>query len=233
MLAFLISSPTEIERISNINKLKSDIEPIVDITAIYPKIVNVPFKNKLLNKAYERTGRQLKETELGLLLSHRYAWNKFLKEDTDNALFLESDSMILNSNILANNFHLVHENYDIFFWGSFDGRIKIFKKNQKILENNYITGIPVINSLYCTYGYSLNKTAAKYLLKQTSKVNYPVDFWKKRLFNCKLKIGGIYPEIISTNQIFTSNIQIKRYNFFSNYFIKKIIDFKNELISYI
>ena len=232
MLTYLISSPREIDRISNVNKLKNDIEKIIDITAIYPKHVKIPFKNRLIKKSFERTNRTLKEAELGLLLSHRNAWNTFLKNEEQNALFLESDSNILNNTILKKNFNFVHNKFDIFFWGAFDGRIKLFTKSKFNIDENYIVGIPVINSLYCTYGYSLNKKAALYLLNQTNKVNYPVDFWKIRLYNSSLSIGGVYPELISTNPLFNSNIQSSKFNFFNNFFIKKIIDFKNELISY-
>ncbi len=230
MLIFLISSTIEKERISNIISIKEIFNKVIDIEAIYPNLIHVPFLNNLKNLSKIRTKRELKSSEIGLLLSHRSAWNKFLLTEDNEALFLESDSLILDKEFIQNNLVKFHLNYDIFFWGAFDGRMKIHKKSNFILSK-YFIGHPVVNSLYCTYGYSLNRKAAKYLLKQTNKINYPVDYWKKRLHNSNLIIGGIYPEVISTNGYFSSTIQNSNFNIYNYKFVKKIIDFKNVLLA--
>lgn len=230
MLVFLISSTLEKERISNIISIKKIFNQVIDIDAIYPNLIHIPFLNKLKNLSKIRTKRELKSSEIGLLLSHRAAWNNFLLTKYNEALFLESDSLILDKDFIQNNLIKFHLNYDIFFWGAFDGRMKIYKKNNFIL-NKYFIGHPVINSLYCTYGYSLNRKAAKYLLKQTNKINYPVDYWKKRLHNSNLSIGGINPEVISTNSQFSSTIQNTDSNIYKYKFVKKIIDLKNTILA--
>ncbi len=230
MLIFLINSTIEKERISNIISIKKIFNKVIDIEAIYPNLIHVPFLNNLKNLSKIRTKRELKSSEIGLLLSHRNAWNKFLLTEENEALFLESDSLILNKEFIQNNLVKFHLNYDIFFWGAFDGRMKINKKNNFILSK-YFIGHPVVNSLYCTYGYSLNRKAAKYLLKQTNKINYPVDYWKKRLQNSNLSIGGINPEVISTNSHFSSTIQNTNFNIYNYKLVKKIIDLKNVFLA--
>lgn len=230
MLVFLISSTLEKERISNIISIKKIFNKVIDIEAIYPSLIHIPLLNKLKYLSKIRTKRELKSSEIGLLLSHRTAWNNFLLTKDNEALFLESDSLILDKDFIQNNLIKFHLNYDIFFWGAFDGRMKIYKKNNLILSK-YFIGHPVINSLYCTYGYSLNRKAAKYLLKQTNKINYPVDYWKKRLYNSNLNIGGINPEVISTNSQFSSTIQNTDFNIYKYKFVKKIIDLKNTILA--
>ena len=98
---------------------------------------------------------------------------------------------------------------------------------------SFVVGNPVINSVYCTYGYSINKKTASFLLKQTSKVNYPVDFWKIRLKNTNLIIGGVSPEIISPNPQFNSTVQSKKYSIYDNKIIKQVIDYKNTILAYL
>jgi GR25 family glycosyltransferase involved in LPS biosynthesis len=230
MLVYLVSSSIETERQDNINSIKNIFSNVIDIEAIYPNKVNVPFLNKIKKVSKLRTGRELKSSEIGLLISHRSAWKKFLLSKNDNALFLESDSLIIDKEFITEKIDEFHHSYDIFFWGAFDGRIKIFKKNYKKI-NKYIIGKPVINSLYCTYGYSLNKRAAKYLLEQTNEINYPIDYWKKRIANSDLSIGGIYPEVVSTDNQFTSTIQNFNFNFYDLKFVKTIIDLKNTFIA--
>jgi GR25 family glycosyltransferase involved in LPS biosynthesis len=233
MLTYLISSPLEKDRLDNINILQSQINNIIHIIAIYPSQIHVPFLNHLLDLAKQRTNRTLSSAELGLLLSHRKAWRSLINSDQDSALILESDSMINNSVILNKYFETIHKQFDLFFWGAFDGRMKIFAKGKFTIDNNFVIGNPVINSVYCTYGYSLNKKTASFLLKQTAKVNYPVDFWKIRLKNTNLTIGGVNPEIISTNPQFNSTVQSKKFNIYDNKIIKQLIDCKNTILTYL
>jgi hypothetical protein len=48
------------------------------------------------------------------------------------------------------------------------------------------------------YGYSLNKKAARYLLKQTRQIAYPVDIFKKLIEPGHIQIGAIKKEVIGT-----------------------------------
>lgn len=233
MLTYLICSKLETDRIQNIQLLHSQLKNLVEIEAIYPSHQHIPFKKRILETSFKRTKRQIKMSELGLLMSQRKAWERFLLSKEQTALFLESDSLFNDLTSFNNYSSIIHDNYDIFFWGAFDGRMKIYKKNQIYITDNYVIGNPVINSLYCTYGYSLNRKAAEYLLKQTKTINYPVDYWKFRLKHGNLKIGGIYPEIISTNQNYKSTIQDLQFNIFKLKFVQKLIDCKNSVKAYL
>jgi len=49
--------------------------------------------------------------------------------------------------------------------------------------------------------------------------------------NSDLNIGGIYPEVISTDNQFTSTIQNFNFNIYDLKFVKTIIDLKNTFIA--
>jgi GR25 family glycosyltransferase involved in LPS biosynthesis len=99
------------------------------------------------------------------------------------------------------------------------------------LSDQYQVGTPLVHSLYCTYGYSVNKTAAKFLLESTKKFNYPVDYWKLRLKDSPLRVGGILPNIITTVSSFKSTISHPNQNIFVLLF-DTTINLKNSIISF-
>ena len=116
--AYAIFSSIEINRKSQLNELINAFPSIIKIDAIFPSNIKVPFLNNIINKSFERTGRKLLINEVGVLLSHRLAWTSIVKNNTpDNIhyLILESDSKILNYQILSQNFDFVQNNYDCFF----------------------------------------------------------------------------------------------------------------------
>ena len=77
----------------------------------------------------------------------------------------------------------------------------------------------------------MNKTAAKFLLESTKKFNYPVDYWKLRLKNSPLRVGGILPNIITTVDSFKSTISQSNQNIFVLLF-DSMINLKNSVISF-
>lgn len=233
MLTFLVSSKDEIERIEHIASLKMLLPDLIEIEAIYPKKTPIPFYTEIKAISKDRTGSDLSDGALGCLLSHRMIWKQFLmQKEHEYCLILESDSKIENLNMIQSNELLIHSKYDLFFWGAFDNRMKLLQSSKEVLFDKYKTGTPLINSLYCTYGYSINKSAAKYLLSSTKKFNYPVDYWKLRLKNSSLRVGGILPNLITTVDSFKSNINPSKQSIF-NFIFDSIIDIKNNLISFI
>jgi GR25 family glycosyltransferase involved in LPS biosynthesis len=230
VLVYLISSQDEKERLSHIQDLEHKFIGLVHVEAIYPNKTTIPFRQAISAISKHRTGTALSNGALGCLLSHRKTWKKFLlQEKSEHCLIIESDSYVVDLELL--NYYYNHDamNYDLFYFGAFDGRMKLFKsKITKIYA--YHIGEPYINSLYCTYGYMINKKTATYLLQSTSKFNYPVDYWKRRLKNANLKIGGIIPNLITTNSTFTSTITIKRSSIAQKLF-DLIVDLKNNLIT--
>lgn len=214
--------------------LKTGMPSLTVVEAVYPAYERVPFLPRIQSLSGQRTGKTLRPGEIGCLLSHRKVWREIKKQaenDTEAFLVLESDSEIQNMAFLDHYFNTAHQTYDLFFWGSFDGRVALLKRKPLVTTNGYTIGTPLINSLYCTYGYSLNRKAAVFLLNQTRRVNYPVDHWKRRLAAAPVKTGSIRPEIISTDAGLTSGIRgVKKTNLYQAAF-DGLIDIKNKIIS--
>jgi GR25 family glycosyltransferase involved in LPS biosynthesis len=233
MLTYLVTSKDEIERYEHVASLKTLFPNLIPIEAIYPSKIRIPFHNQIKSVAKDRTGRTLPDGALGCLLSHRSIWRRFLNQETqDFCLILESDSKILDLNIIQSELKMMNTQYDLFFWGAFDNRMKLLRSTKVKLIDQYQIGSPLINSLYCTYGYSINKTAAKFLLENTKKFNFPVDYWKLRLTNTSLRVGGILPNLITTVPTFQSTISHTNQNL-SAILFDSIIDFKNNVISFL
>jgi len=231
MLIYLISSTCETERIQHIQQIKKLFPNLVQIEAIYPSKKKVPLLNKIKSISAKRHDRALSNGEIGCLLSHRKAWQHFLNQnDTTECLILESDSLVVDLDLIIDNFKKVHSQYDLFFWGAFDGRMQLLRSTKETINITYSIGKPLINSLYCTYGYSINKVAAKCLLQQTGMFDYPIDYWKRRLNGSALNVGGVQPNLIKTVDTFDSNIRTAS-NKISTIFFDWVIDLKNSLIS--
>jgi GR25 family glycosyltransferase involved in LPS biosynthesis len=230
MLVYLISSKEEKERIGNITYLERLCPNLVKIEAVYPGKVRIPFYNNIKLISKKRTGISLSDGAIGCLLSHRNTWRSFLhQKKAENCLILESDSKIENWEQVLKMSTPINQTFDMFFYGAFDGRVKLFNSTIK-KSDNYIVGTPLINSLYCTYGYMINKKTARYLLKQTLIFNYPVDYWKLRIGNSGLNIGSVLPNLITTHNELLSNITIKKSNIYSKIF-DLCVDLKNTIIT--
>jgi GR25 family glycosyltransferase involved in LPS biosynthesis len=232
MLTYLVSSKDELERLTHIKALKMLFPDVITIEAIYPNKTYIPFYSQIKSISKSRTGAALSDGALGCLLSHRLIWRHFInQQDQDFCLILESDSKIDNLNIFQTQKESISAQYDLFFWGAFDNRMKLLQSTKMRLSDQYQIGTPLVHSLYCTYGYSVNKASAKFLLESTKKFNYPVDYWKLRLKDSSLRVGGILPNIITTVTTFKSTISYSNEGILKILF-DRMINFKNSIISY-
>jgi GR25 family glycosyltransferase involved in LPS biosynthesis len=192
----------EIERMPTLMDAMGGFAHQLTIDAIFPKYRSVPWLRQLQETSMVRCNRQLNPGELGCLLSHRKAWKSFLKSDHTHALILESDSVINDTGMVCRILEDHHERYDILFLGSYHGRTKLKRSTAGSLGGCRKIGTPLANTLYCAYGYTLNKEAARYLLQQTGKVSWPVDYWNKWLVDgCgdyRVRVGAVVPEVISS-----------------------------------
>ena len=198
---YILFSNFETDRQHTVNLLKDCFENYTIIPSIYPTKIHVPYIQELVKKSQSRTGKALSLSEIGCLLGHRKIWQEIIKQDSDEAthfLILESDSKINDITELNNHFSNYTPPYDIFFWGAWEGNARIKRSTILFEKNNRIVGEPLIKSVYCTYGYSINKKAARYLLSKTRKISYPVDMFKHFINPNELKIGAIRKELIST-----------------------------------
>jgi GR25 family glycosyltransferase involved in LPS biosynthesis len=205
--------------------------PVDKIEAVYPGRKPVPFQEQLLKQSHQRTGRTLLPGELGCLMSHRQVWRKISASSASfdqHFLILESDSQLLNADLLSTSFHQLTQDNDLFFWGAWEGHMQFLKSTKHYYKSTHQVGIPFIKTVYCTYGYSLNKKAAQLLLERTNRISYPVDQFKKFFSQQELRLGGILPEVITGNQS-GSTIRKGESMLFKKAFLM-VLDFKNYLI---
>jgi GR25 family glycosyltransferase involved in LPS biosynthesis len=232
---YILYSKHELDRLENINLLKQNINDIVEVDAVFPKYVNVPFLDKLIQNSKERTGKALNANEIGCLLGHRKIWKALLKREAsenEHFLIMESDSIINDYGILENTFSKYTSNYDLFFWGAWNGNVSIKRSTILYKENNKTIGEPILGSVYCTYGYSINKKGASYLLKQTSKIAWPVDFFRFLVDPNFIKVGAISKELISTPIYLKSYIRNNTLiNSYKRQLITKVLKIKHFIIS--
>ncbi len=232
MKAFLITAAHETNRAKQVESLISSLPCATEcIEAIYPSKKRIPFQENLLAKSKERTGKSLLLGELGCLMSHRLVWKKIINEavnENQHFLILESDSTLVNIDFLATSFEELTTDKDMFFWGAWEGHMKFFQSSKKNFSSTHVIGEPYIKTAYCTYGYSVNKIAAALLLQRTSKINYPVDQFKRFFHQKEIRLGGVHPEIITGNHS-GSTIRNKESVLRKKLFLL-LLDLKNNLI---
>ena len=235
MKTFIVYNEIEADRVHLVKKLQAAFPMHQIVKAVYPNETHVPFIHSIQAVSKKRTGRALSIGEIGCLLSHRKVWREIVKgsgSETEAYMIVESDAIVKEAGKINDNFKNLHQHYDVFFWGAFEGRTQLFRSSVKKMEGDYQVGIPFIKSLYCTYGYSINKKAANYLLKVTGLFDHPVDLWKRNLKNTNLKIGAVKPEIIAADKDIKTNIQNAKTSFLKQWILYFLVEIKNRIIVY-
>ena len=198
---FILYSPLEKDRTTRVEAMRQQFKQFTISESIYPSNTHIPFLKAIIEKSEERTGKALMATEVACLLGHRRILRQIVKAATNNEehfLVLESDSKILNFELLKNHFEPISKQYDFFFWGAWEGNAKIKRSKAQVLDGKYTIGEPLLHTIYCAYGYSINKPTAQYLLKQTNKISTPFDIFKQFIDPSKIRIGTITKEVITT-----------------------------------
>lgn len=198
---FILYSKHEPERAAQVAELIAQLPNTKIIAPVFPKYEHVPFIEKLVNKSKERTGKALLRNEIGVILSHRKAWREIVNQKsnpTKHYLILESDSKIYNLTSINAIYPTIDKRFDLFFWGAWNGHVSLKRSTTSKLSNGHYIGEPLIKSVYGAYGYSLNQSAAKHLLKQTGQIKYPVDLYKHYVNPAAITIGAVKRELIGT-----------------------------------
>ena len=234
--AFIIYGQNEHARQAQVNLTQEVLPNSVLVDPIFPARQKVPFIKDLIQNAYKRSGYKLLPSEVGVFMSHRSIWKKIVEQNHDPSqhfLVLESDSKINDMRQIEQTMQKVETGYDLFFWGAWNNHVSIKKSTAENIDNYYKIGVPLIRSVYGAYGYSLNIKAAKHLLAQSSKINYPVDLYKHYVDQAAIKIGAIQPELISTWQTTDSTIR-KEANIdrLKRIIIIKIFSLRNQILAY-
>lgn len=204
--AFVLFAEHETERLPHLEAMRKVLPSLEVVEPVFPSRVHVPFLDRMIIKSKERTGKALLASEIALIIGHRRIWREIAKEQNNaHFLILESDSKIVRPEVLDNSLAIT---YDVFFWGAWNGFMSL--KKSTVING---VGEPLIKSVYCTYGYSMNSKGAKYLLANSKKVNYPVDLFKHYVNPNDIKLGGIVPEVISSWQ--TTESLIRKETLFS------------------
>lgn len=198
---YILYSPLEKDRTARVEAMRQKFKQFTISESIYPSNTHIPFLKAIIEKSKERTGQALMATEVACLLGHRRILRQIVKAATNNEehfLVLESDSKFLNFELLKNHFEPISKQYDFFFWGAWEGNAKVKRSKGQLIEGKYTIGEPLLHTIYCTYGYSLNKPTAQYLLKQSAKISTPFDIFKQFVDPSKIRLGTITKEIITT-----------------------------------
>lgn len=231
---YLISSVHEHSRKQHVELLLQTFPGTKQVEAIYPSYTRVPFLSQLKAKSKLRAGRSLRDGEIGLILTSRNIWRDILKKaknDEEHFLIMESDSKVIDPAILEAHFHTTTRDYDMFFWGAWFGHLRLLRSKRKQLQNRYSFGEPLINSVACTYGYSINRKAASTLLKATCHIAHPVDEFKKYLKPGQLRLGAVVPELISVHDV-PSTIRPNAFALMEKIWIF-VLDIRNHFLSFL
>jgi len=210
---YILYSPLEKDRTARVESMRQLFKQFTISESIYPSNTHIPFLKAIIEKSKERTGKALMATEVACLLGHRRILRQIVKAATNNEehfLVLESDSKILNFELLKNHFDPISKQYDLFFWGAWEGNAKIKRSKAQVLHSNYSIGEPLLHTIYCAYGYSINKPTAQYLLKQSAKISTPFDIFKQFIDPQKIKVGTITKEVITTSDIGNQGSYIRK-----------------------
>lgn len=233
--AYIIYGQNEDARQAQVEQLQQALPNAILVDPIFPSRQKVPFIKDLIGNAFKRTGYQLMPSELGVFMSHRSIWKKIVQEGRQDQHFLvlESDSKINAINLIEQTMPMVEKSYDLFFWGAWNNHVSIKRSTAVSINKKYSIGSPLIRSIYGAYGYSLNAKAAKHLLAQSSKINYPVDLYKYYVDQDQIKIGAMKPELISTWQTTDSTIRKESpIDMLKRIIIIKIFSFRNQILAY-
>ena len=238
--AYILFSSHEPERQIQVDEIIKHLPQVEIIEPVFPKYENVPFLKRLVQKSKERTGTKLLTTEIGVLMSHRKIWQKIVALSRLNInpanthyLILESDSKIKNIDTVLLNLEIVQNHYELFFWGAWHNNVSLIKSSIIKHTNKFKIGTPLIKSVYCTYGYSINAEAAKKMLYATNKINYPLDLFKHYYNINSFSIGAIKPEVISTWQTTESTIRaVNMWSRIKHFIIINIFYTRNQIKAY-
>jgi GR25 family glycosyltransferase involved in LPS biosynthesis len=235
---YILHSPLEKDRTARVESMRQLFKQFTISESIYPSNTHIPFLKAIIKKSKERTGKALMATEVACLLGHRRILRQIVKSATNNEehfLVLESDSKILDFSLLETYFEPISKQFDIFFWGAWEGNAKIKRSNAQVLDSNYTIGEPLLHTIYCAYGYSINKPTAQYLLKKTSKISTPFDIFKQFIDPQKIRIGTIISEVITTSDIGNQGSYIRKTKTKDNFkraFYLLILNIKNSIQAY-
>lgn len=181
MKIFIINLEEDITRkkhmISICNQKKLNYEFIKAIKGSSYKDIQqcLLYKNETFNQIH----RYLSKGEIGCILSHRFIFNKIIKENINFALILEDDVNLLPqiNKILCFDFNQL--NFDIILLGYHGKSRENLILNTKFIQklDSEISLHKLLENAYGTYGYIVSMKGAKKLLSLTQDFILPIDHY--------------------------------------------------------
>lgn len=167
---------------------------INELTKILPNI------NKPLN-IQGHIGRNLRMSEISLILKHNYIWEKMVNEDIENVLVLEDDALLKDNFVNLFNSYIdeLPNDYDLLWVGSCCGL------HAPIINNKHIY---IKDGSRCTHAYMISKKCAEKMIEYHKINNYPCDFmFNEAIKKYNFKNYWLEPDLISQNNMFMTSIQ--------------------------
>src|SRR5689334_13728921 len=134
MKGFILTSVHEPGRKQNVESILQKLPAIERVEAVYPAFMHVPFLDRIKRTSAQRTGHELGNGEVGCLLSHRKIWRMLIDQATGEEecfLVMESDSHLCDPLLLEKQFTTVATNYDLFFWGAWEGHMQLLRSKAR------------------------------------------------------------------------------------------------------
>jgi len=159
-------------------------------------------KHSFLARNY-LTSNPLLPGEIGCYASHYSMWKKCV--DMNEPIVVLEDDIELTEHTLSvfNELKSLHERYDYI-------RLEYAKKGcVDITEQNDIKVVRWLNGRVGTRGYSINPTAARKLLENSTHWMVPVDNYIGQSFRHGVISYGIQPYMVNHSDSFESSIQNK------------------------
>lgn len=195
----------------DVNRMKNLKKKMNNLGLTYKRITGVDGK-----KIYKNYNTTLKPGQLGCLLSHQNILKDAIKNNYNNILVLEDD--ILFHKDFHNQFNLKYKylienekNYDLLYLGASQ------KHNWKNinLNNHYYES----KKLDGTFAMIINKSLFDSILKETNKLEKPIDRILYYYFQEQRKSFCFHPNIITANVAEISNTDNRKRNI-NKFFIK-------------
>ncbi|EEG86122.1 LPS glycosyltransferase [Proteus penneri ATCC 35198] len=149
--------------------------------------------NTIKQLAYDYPDCYLTKGEIGCTLSHMAIYKKMIEDNIEIALILEDDAL-LPSNIYSKLIDI--KNID----KSSKPNVYILTKTESYIKNKQLNNnIYYAYSVSGTYGYVINKAAAKSLLSKLTPIKYEADMWSTFKRQGLINLYCHIPHLIDNN----------------------------------
>lgn len=170
----------------------------INIQETKSKMINI---DKPLGLGGIHDQRNLRMSELSLILKHNHAFEDIIKNNYKYALILEDDVVFSDNFVNKFNKMISFDNdFDLIWIGTCCDL-----KSDNILSDKYIYEQ---KGSRCTHAYIISNKCAKKMIDFLKFNNYPMDFaFNRAILEYNLKNYWLEPALVFQNQLFETSIQ--------------------------